>query len=116
MGLLQVTRHSRRDDFAGRVASCGGFQGHTPTGAEEVSGRHEPDAFAARVVPQDPYAVWCQQREAEREREERPAVRWVHSCPAIVPSQSSIRAAGAQEPRSRRESSGGLYTVHLVGA
>ncbi|HEV3321253.1 MAG TPA: hypothetical protein VG147_03575 [Solirubrobacteraceae bacterium] len=27
--------------------------------------------FTRRIVPADPYTVWLQQREAEREREER---------------------------------------------
>ena len=46
--------------------------------ATEMAGRHEPQILVERIVPQDPYAAWLEQREAAREHEERPRVRWVH--------------------------------------
>jgi len=46
--------------------------------ANEMTGRHEPQILVERIVPKDPYAAWLEQREAAREHEERPRVRWVH--------------------------------------
>jgi hypothetical protein len=45
-----------------------------------VAGRHEPQILIERIVPQDPYAAWLEQREAEgeRDRERRSQIRWVH--------------------------------------
>lgn len=45
----------------------------------EVQGacsRYEPDEFAARRVPVDPYLEWAARREAERE--DSTTVRWVY--------------------------------------
>jgi hypothetical protein len=36
-----------------------------------TASRHDAQVFTRRIVPADPYTVWLQQREAEREREER---------------------------------------------
>jgi hypothetical protein len=38
--------------------------------------RYEPEEFAARRVPVDPYLEWTAQREAERE--DSTSVRWVY--------------------------------------
>jgi hypothetical protein len=36
-----------------------------------TASRHDANVFTRRIVPADPYTVWLQQREAERERQER---------------------------------------------
>jgi hypothetical protein len=69
MGPLQTqTDSGTRDSF--RFAGRG-------EGPDLVS-RHEPQILIERIVPKDPYAAWLEQREAEREFEDRPRVRWVH--------------------------------------
>jgi hypothetical protein len=45
---------------------------------EPTMSRHEPQAFTARALPRDPYAAWLEQREAERQRDEGSAIRWVY--------------------------------------
>jgi hypothetical protein len=45
--------------------------------AAEMEGRHEPQMLVERIAPKDPYAAWLEQREAAREHQERPRVRWV---------------------------------------
>jgi hypothetical protein len=40
------------------------------------AGRHEPETFGASV-PDDPYKAWLARREAEEERQQDTAVRWV---------------------------------------
>jgi hypothetical protein len=58
------------------AADSFGFAG--PGEAELPAGRHEPQILIERIVPKDPYAAWLEQREAQREFEDRPRVRWVH--------------------------------------
>lgn len=69
MGSLQAQRDSRRSDSFSIAAGVD---------ASEMAGRHEPQVLIERIVPKDPYAAWLEQREAQREFEERPRVRWVH--------------------------------------
>ncbi len=69
MGSLQTQTGSRDTD---RLLGAG-------RGDEaDAVGRHEPQVLIERIVPKDPYAAWLEQREAEREHEPRPRVRWVH--------------------------------------
>jgi hypothetical protein len=69
MGSLQAQANSRELDspFFAR-----------PGDGADMAGRHEPQILIERIVPTDPYAAWLEQREAERELEQRPRVRWVH--------------------------------------
>jgi hypothetical protein len=46
--------------------------------SDEVTSRYEPQAFTPRACPLDPYTAWLEQREAEREREGLPPVRWIY--------------------------------------
>jgi hypothetical protein len=39
-----------------------------------VASRHDPQLISVRRVPVDPYAVWLEQREAERRLEDAPAI------------------------------------------
>jgi hypothetical protein len=55
-----------------------GFRPATADEVAEMTGRYEPQILVERIVPKDPYAAWLEQREAAREHEERPRVRWVH--------------------------------------
>lgn len=41
-------------------------------GADQVASRHDPQLLSARRVPVDPYAVWLEQREAERRVDDAP--------------------------------------------
>jgi hypothetical protein len=51
--------------------------------SEPTMTRHEPQAFTERAFPRDPYAAWLEQREADRQRDEDAAIRWVYR-PRIV--------------------------------
>lgn len=69
MGPLQAQTDSRTPEsfrFVGRGE------------AADLAGRHEPQILIERIVPKDSYAAWIEQREAEREFDDRPRVRWVH--------------------------------------
>jgi len=76
MGLLQTHKERRRGDSR---AELGGqplrFLHAAPP--EDMTGRHEPQILVERIVPKDPYAAWLEQRDTEREREDRPEIRWV---------------------------------------
>ena len=48
------------------------------TSAQESCSRYEPEVFAERRLPADPYLEWVARRAEERERDEQPAVRWVY--------------------------------------
>ena len=39
--------------------------------SNRTAGRHDAQVLIRRTVPADPYAVWLEQREADREREAR---------------------------------------------
>lgn len=72
---------------------------------EALMRRESVDLFAARIMPEDPYAAWLQQREAEREQ---PAVRWVHRHPA---AHGATGSAGAGRSAQAGETAEGLLSV-----
>jgi len=81
----QTYSHSPKDESPKQYAtSSGTIQPFTYGGSQPNVSRHEPLALSERARPVDPYTEWLQQREAERERDERPEIRWV-SRPRIVP-------------------------------
>jgi len=47
-------------------------------GVEDAPTRYEPQTLAARGPAGDPYEAWRAEREAERERAQVNAVRWVY--------------------------------------
>jgi hypothetical protein len=75
MRMLNALRRSGQEvPSSGRIA-------HPLTAEGELDAtvsRHEPRILAARGLARDPYAVWLEQRDAERELEQRQPIRWVH--------------------------------------
>ena len=57
--------------------------------AAEPASRYEPETLVRRRACADPYALWLAEREAERERRERPEIKWVYRYPRVT------RPAGA---------------------
>ncbi len=132
MGLLHGHRRSR-------PAHADRDNRYYPTmrllreGVDDAPTRYEPQAFEPRAA--DPYEEWRAKRQAERERSQVDAVRWVHRQrgAAATPSDGKNAAAeavrwvnryrGVGEAPTGRETSGaraagrdGERPVDLVGA
>ena len=72
MRPLQALRHSLQHVAStGRITRPQSIAAPAQDAPNLTVSRHDADVFTRRIVPADPYAVWLQQREAEREREER---------------------------------------------
>jgi hypothetical protein len=78
MQLLGARRH------APRHASTSQYIAHAPSvvlstrdGLDQTESRYEPQSFGLCRVPADPYTAWLEQREADRELDDHPQVRWV---------------------------------------
>ncbi len=72
MRPLQALKHSLQHVASiGHVTSPQSIAAPAQDAPSLTASRHDADVFTRRIVPADPYTVWLQQREAEREREER---------------------------------------------
>ena len=72
MRPLQALRHPLRHvSSTGHGTSPQNIPAPAQDAPNLTASRHDAQVFTRRIVPADPYAVWLQQREAEREREER---------------------------------------------
>jgi len=90
MGPLEANTDTGRDGSStGLAEPRRPFRFARAPEVERLDSRHEPQILAEQIVPRDAYAAWLEQREAEREREPRPEVRWVQrprgeAAPAIL--------------------------------
>lgn len=98
MRMLQAHRHSRRHDSSAHQYDRS-ISLSAQDEADQMTGRHEPEILTLRALPQDPYAVWLEQREADREREGHPPVRWIHRQPGV--GRPTIRASAVGDPSVR---------------
>jgi hypothetical protein len=73
------------------------------------AGRHEPETFGA-AVPDDPYKAWLARREAEQERQQDTAVRWV------VRPRTVATAAGQASATATQGSDGRSASARLTRA
>jgi hypothetical protein len=88
MGILQGHRGSVVQDTAQVI-----------TAAEDIVMRRESAAtFTPRRVPIDPYTAWLEQRKADREREQRTELRWVHRVDTPIVRR---REGATREPMAR---------------
>ncbi len=72
MRPLQTLRRSLQHvSFTGYFTRPQSIPAPAQDAPELTASRHDAQVFTRRIVPADPYAVWLQQREADREREER---------------------------------------------
>jgi hypothetical protein len=72
MRPIQALRHSlHRGAASDRATHRQGTALSAWGDSNRTAGRHDAQALPGRTVPADPYAVWLQQREADREREAR---------------------------------------------
>jgi hypothetical protein len=71
MRPLQALRHSLTHSATPtrHVAHPQSITPSAPASPDNMSSRHDAQLFTGRTVPVDPYKVWLEQREAERERE-----------------------------------------------
>ncbi len=77
MGILQGRRRTP-------IISGSQVQARAYDDFDELFMRRESTALLdVRRAPVDPYAVWLEQREAERERVEHEELRWVHRYRAV---------------------------------
>jgi hypothetical protein len=72
MRPLQALKHTlQHTSSTDRIASPRSIALSTQGGPSRTASRHDAQVFTpGRTVPADPYTVWLQQREADREREE----------------------------------------------
>jgi hypothetical protein len=72
MRPLQALRHSLQHvSSTGNITRPQSIAAPAQDAPDLTASRHDAQVFTRRIVPADPYTVWLQQREAEREREER---------------------------------------------
>ncbi len=82
MRPLQALRHSLQHGSSTHdVAGPQSIELSTQNMPYQTASRHDAQALTGRrrIVPADPYKVWLQQREADREREEHrlnPRAAW----------------------------------------
>ena len=72
MRPLQTLRHSLHHSASShRITRPQGIQPSAQGDSNRTASRHDAQVLARRTVPADPYTVWLEQRQADREREAR---------------------------------------------
>ena len=116
MHSLRARRQGLRQASSARdVAQMPNLTRFTRNWPDERQSRHEPETFGARV-PQDPYAAWLAQREAEQERHQAAEVRWVVRPRTVAAPASGPAAIGPEGPKQRLERYGSPASLRLTRA
>jgi hypothetical protein len=80
MRPLQALRHSlQHGSSTHQTAPPRSIELSTQNGSYQTASRHDAQVLTGRIIPADPYKVWLEQREADREREEHrlnPRAAW----------------------------------------
>jgi hypothetical protein len=93
MRLIRAHRQAASGDI--HTCPAGPGTGSWPSEAGDGFGtRREPEAFAARGIAADPYALWLAQREAEKDAE-RPEIRWVYRHERVTRPATTFEELGA---------------------
>jgi hypothetical protein len=79
------------------------------------AGRHEPETFGASV-PDDPYKAWLARREAEQERQQDAAVRWVVRPRTVATAAAQASATAIQGAGHETGSDGQSASARLTPA
>lgn len=69
MRPLQTLRHSLHGSSSHRITGPKSVEPASQTGPCQAASRHDVQVLTGRIVPADPYQVWLEEREADRERE-----------------------------------------------
>lgn len=71
MRPLQALKHTlQHGSSTDGIANPRSIALSTQDGPSRTASRHDAQVLSGRIVPADPYTVWLDQREADREREE----------------------------------------------
>jgi hypothetical protein len=116
MRPLQALRHSLQNVSSTHYIAHPRSIALSVDGLDRTASRHDAQMLTARTVPADPYTVWLERREADRNREERLPERRIRPqrCaggPAIRGSASGDQEAREHDDPSDRPASARLITV-----
>jgi hypothetical protein len=120
MQPLRVRRHPLRHASSTHyISQPGSIAVSTHGGLDQSESRYEPETFGvatATAADADPYAAWLEQREADRQREDHPRVRWVVRPRAAAGPAIRVSAVGDREAIERRDQCDGPSSARLTTA